>query len=274
MFEGYSRWGSADTHCPSSSGALGVLSTKCLPEWNCWTFSSNPLGYRRLCQYVACLSACSSPCWRFRAVNVPSFRPYTESAFGEVFEILLLIPLTCREAVPLALALLNISNPSMGVMDTLSRLSHDSTQTVAMNAVLALGELELRSASCSLFVWHVQHHWLHLYDMSFASTSSLDFILIFWVPSCRSLLGCTLLRPNYKPKPLPPCSCCATWSSWHERKINTKRALSCCSQIWLHITDSNLKGRSEHRNGTQATSREHYLSGIAHYSALSSYLRP
>ena len=39
----------------------------------------------------------------------------------------------------MALALLNLSNPNMGVMDSLSRLSHDSNQTVAMNAVLGLG---------------------------------------------------------------------------------------------------------------------------------------
>lgn len=33
-----------------------------------------------------------------------------------------------RRAVPLALALLNVSNPDMTVMDTLSRLSHDTGQ--------------------------------------------------------------------------------------------------------------------------------------------------
>jgi 26S proteasome regulatory subunit N1 len=44
-----------------------------------------------------------------------------------------------RRAVPLALALLNVSSPDMTVMDTLSRLSHDTDTDVAMNAVLALG---------------------------------------------------------------------------------------------------------------------------------------
>ncbi len=33
---------------------------------------------------------------------------------------------SCRRAVPLALALLNVSSPDMSVMDTLSRLSHDT----------------------------------------------------------------------------------------------------------------------------------------------------
>ncbi|KAI3425164.1 hypothetical protein D9Q98_008935 [Chlorella vulgaris] len=44
-----------------------------------------------------------------------------------------------RRGVPLALALLNISSPDMNVVDTLSRLSHDTDTDVAMNAVLALG---------------------------------------------------------------------------------------------------------------------------------------
>ena len=44
-----------------------------------------------------------------------------------------------RRGVPLALALLNVSNPEVTVMDTLSRLSHDVDAEVAMNAVMALG---------------------------------------------------------------------------------------------------------------------------------------
>eukprot|EP00887_Chlorella_sp_A99_P000106 scaffold16.g106.t1 len=44
-----------------------------------------------------------------------------------------------QRGVPLALALLNVSNPEMTVMDTLSRLSHDTDGEVAAAAVLALG---------------------------------------------------------------------------------------------------------------------------------------
>lgn len=44
-----------------------------------------------------------------------------------------------RRGVPLALALLNVSNPEVTVIDTLSRLSHDVDAEVAMNAVMALG---------------------------------------------------------------------------------------------------------------------------------------
>nr|VDD55533.1 unnamed protein product [Brassica oleracea] len=47
--------------------------------------------------------------------------------------------LNIRRAVPLALALLCISNPKMNVMDTLSRLSHDTDSEVAMAAIISLG---------------------------------------------------------------------------------------------------------------------------------------
>ncbi|MCL7049219.1 hypothetical protein MKW94_023969 [Papaver nudicaule] len=44
-----------------------------------------------------------------------------------------------RRVVPLALGLLCISNPKVNVMDTLSRLSHDTDWEVAMAATLSLG---------------------------------------------------------------------------------------------------------------------------------------
>ncbi|KAK9930037.1 hypothetical protein M0R45_027096 [Rubus argutus] len=44
-----------------------------------------------------------------------------------------------RKAVPLALGLLCISNPNVNVMDTLSRLSHDTNSELAMSAVISLG---------------------------------------------------------------------------------------------------------------------------------------
>ena len=46
----------------------------------------------------------------------------------------------CRQAVPLTLALLNVSSPSLNAVDTLSRLSHDTDIHVAQSAVLALGK--------------------------------------------------------------------------------------------------------------------------------------
>lgn len=45
--------------------------------------------------------------------------------------------------MPLAVALLNTSNPGIGAMDMLSRLSHDSDAEVGSNAVLALGAFSL-----------------------------------------------------------------------------------------------------------------------------------
>jgi len=44
-----------------------------------------------------------------------------------------------RRAVPLALGLLSTSNPRINVMDTLSKLSHDSDEEVAMSAIFGLG---------------------------------------------------------------------------------------------------------------------------------------
>ncbi|GAB9463320.1 26S proteasome non-atpase regulatory subunit 2 [Globisporangium polare] len=44
-----------------------------------------------------------------------------------------------RRAVPLAFALLSISNPEYTLIDTLSRLTHDADGGVAQNAILALG---------------------------------------------------------------------------------------------------------------------------------------
>jgi len=46
-----------------------------------------------------------------------------------------------RRVVPLALGLLSISHPRLTVMDTLSKLTHDTDQQVSQNAVLALGFL-------------------------------------------------------------------------------------------------------------------------------------
>lgn len=47
--------------------------------------------------------------------------------------------LPIRRTVPLALALLHLSDPDYTVVDTLSRLSHDPDSTVAGNAILAMG---------------------------------------------------------------------------------------------------------------------------------------
>lgn len=44
-----------------------------------------------------------------------------------------------RKGVPLALAILNVSNPDVAVIDTLGRLSHDADEHVAMSALISLG---------------------------------------------------------------------------------------------------------------------------------------
>merc|ERR1719162_1461144 len=47
--------------------------------------------------------------------------------------------LPLRRAVPIALALLHLSNPKVLVIDTLSKLSHDADQDVAMGAIISMG---------------------------------------------------------------------------------------------------------------------------------------
>merc|ERR1719402_1610601 len=44
-----------------------------------------------------------------------------------------------RRAVPLALALISISNPKLNILDTLSKFSHDADAEVAHNAIFGLG---------------------------------------------------------------------------------------------------------------------------------------
>jgi 26S proteasome regulatory subunit N1 len=44
-----------------------------------------------------------------------------------------------RKAVPLALALLSVSNPRLTVLDTLSKFSHDVDSEVALNSIFAMG---------------------------------------------------------------------------------------------------------------------------------------
>lgn len=41
--------------------------------------------------------------------------------------------------MPLALGLISVSNPQITVMDTLSKLSHDSDQEVGLSAIFAMG---------------------------------------------------------------------------------------------------------------------------------------
>jgi len=47
--------------------------------------------------------------------------------------------LPIKRAVPLALAILHVSNPDYGIIDQLSRLSHDPDAELSQNAILAMG---------------------------------------------------------------------------------------------------------------------------------------
>jgi hypothetical protein len=65
----------------------------------------------------------------------------------------------------LSIALLNVSNPTLGAMDALSRLSHDTDAEVAQNAVVALGETQCHSSTIALH---------SVYDTAFKFTVNND----------------------------------------------------------------------------------------------------
>ncbi|VDL87836.1 unnamed protein product [Nippostrongylus brasiliensis] len=44
-----------------------------------------------------------------------------------------------RRAVPLALALISVSNPQLNILETLSKFSHDADADTAHNAIFAMG---------------------------------------------------------------------------------------------------------------------------------------
>lgn len=46
---------------------------------------------------------------------------------------------TLRRAVPLALALISVSNPRLNILDTLSKFSHDADPEVSYNYIFAIG---------------------------------------------------------------------------------------------------------------------------------------
>ncbi|KAK9664228.1 hypothetical protein RND81_14G027200 [Saponaria officinalis] len=61
--------------------------------------------------------------------------------------------LNIRRAVPLALALLCISDPKVTVMDTLSRLTHDPDSEVAMAAIISLGLVAAGTNNARVAAW-------------------------------------------------------------------------------------------------------------------------
>jgi len=62
-----------------------------------------------------------------------------EMAFRTLDHVLQYGEVNVRRVVPLALGLLSISNPRLTVLDTLSKLSHDSDQIVIQNGIFAMG---------------------------------------------------------------------------------------------------------------------------------------
>lgn len=63
----------------------------------------------------------------------------SEMAVRSIDHILQYGEITLRRAVPIALAILHLSNPKVLVIDTLSKLSHDADQDVALGAIISMG---------------------------------------------------------------------------------------------------------------------------------------
>jgi len=63
----------------------------------------------------------------------------TEMALRSLDHILHYGELPLRRAVPIALAMMHLSNPKVNVIDTLSKLSHDADQDVAFGAIVSMG---------------------------------------------------------------------------------------------------------------------------------------
>lgn len=62
-----------------------------------------------------------------------------EMSFRSFGHLLRYGELPIRRSVPLALALISVSNPKLNILDTLSKFSHDSDPEVAHNAIIAMG---------------------------------------------------------------------------------------------------------------------------------------
>lgn len=63
----------------------------------------------------------------------------SEMAFRTFGHLLRYCEPVIRRAVPLALGLISVSNPKLGILDTLSKFSHDSDAEVAHNSIFAMG---------------------------------------------------------------------------------------------------------------------------------------
>lgn len=74
--------------------------------------------------------------------------------------------------MPLALALISVSNPRLNILDTLSKFSHDADPEVSHNSIFAMGmvgsgewalALLANGLYCVPTVWNPISQWLHYY---------------------------------------------------------------------------------------------------------------
>lgn len=77
-------------------------------------------------------------------MSITAFRSCVPSLIYFIFSLLSGLQLrygepTLRRAVPLALALISVSNPRLNILDTLSKFSHDADPEVSHNSIFAMG---------------------------------------------------------------------------------------------------------------------------------------
>ncbi|KAL7849419.1 hypothetical protein SRHO_G00210420 [Serrasalmus rhombeus] len=65
---------------------------------------------------------------------------------------------TLRRAVPLALALISVSNPRLNILDTLSKFSHDADPEVSHNAIFAMGMATNNARLAAMLRQLAQYH--------------------------------------------------------------------------------------------------------------------
>jgi 26S proteasome regulatory subunit N1 len=63
--------------------------------------------------------------------------------------------ISIKRAVPLALAMLNLSNPKINIMDLLTKLSHDQDTELSQRAIIALGLIGAGTNNARLSTKHL-----------------------------------------------------------------------------------------------------------------------
>lgn len=109
---------------------------------------------------------------------------------------------TLRRAVPLALALISVSNPRLNILDTLSKFSHDADPEVSYNSIFAMGMVGSGKPG-----WQLMHHAGSLKAAAPVSEGWCPNPCLLQVPTTPGWLLCCGSSPSTTPRT-------PTTSSW------------------------------------------------------------